>query len=155
MTYLHSYSSNSVFQRLKAALMGSPLSSKTTNAVVYSLLFNSDGLVPAIAQQHDTGEILMMAWMNEDAVRETLDTNQVCYWSRSRSQLWRKGETSGQTQKLVDFRWDCDSDTILLQVDQLGVACHTGRRNCFYNAVRDDEIAAIATPEVNPDDIYS
>jgi phosphoribosyl-AMP cyclohydrolase len=155
MTYLHSYSSNSVFQRLKAALMGSPLSSKTANAVVYSLLFNSDGLVPAIAQQHDTGEILMMAWMNEDAVRETLDTNQVCYWSRSRSQLWRKGETSGQTQKLVDFRWDCDSDTILLQVDQLGVACHTGRRNCFYNAVRDDEIAAIAAPEVNPDDIYS
>ncbi|MEZ7864195.1 MAG: phosphoribosyl-AMP cyclohydrolase [Rhodospirillales bacterium] len=135
--------------------MGSPLSSKTANAVVYSLLFNSDGLVPAIAQQHDTGEILMMAWMNEDAVRETLDTNQVCYWSRSRSQLWRKGETSGQTQKLVDFRWDCDSDTILLQVDQLGVACHTGRRNCFYNAVRDDEIAAIAAPEVNPDDIYS
>ena len=155
MTYLHSYSSNSVFQRLKAALMGSPLSSITANAVIYSLLFNSDGLVPAIAQQHDTGEILMMAWMNEDAVRETLDTNQVCYWSRSRSQLWRKGETSGQTQKLVDFRWDCDSDTILLQVDQLGVACHTGRRNCFYNAVRDDEIAAIAAPEVNPDDIYS
>lgn len=155
MTYLHSYSSNSVFHRLKAALMSSPLSSKTANAVVYSLLFNSDGLVPAIAQQHDTGEILMMAWMNEDAVRETLDTNQVCYWSRSRSQLWRKGETSGQTQKLVDFRWDCDSDTILLQVDQLGVACHTGRRNCFYNAVRDDEIAAIAAPLVNPGDIYS
>ena len=155
MTYLHSYSSNSAFQRLKAALMSSPLSSKTTNDVVNSLLFNSDGLVPAIAQQHDTGEILMMAWMNEDAVRETLDTNQVCYWSRSRSQLWRKGETSGQTQKLVDFRWDCDSDTILLQVDQLGVACHTGRRNCFYNAVRDDEIAAIAAPEVNPADIYS
>ena len=155
MTYLHSYSSNSVFQRLKAALMSSPLSSKTTNDVVNSLLFNPDGLVPAIAQQHDTGEILMMAWMNEDAVRETLDTNQVCYWSRSRSQLWRKGETSGQTQKLVDFRWDCDSDTILLQVDQLGVACHTGRRNCFYNAVRDDEIAAIAAPEVNPGDIYS
>ena len=135
--------------------MGSPLSSKTANAVVYSLLFNSDGLVPAIAQQHDTGEILMMAWMNEDAVRETLDTNQVCYWSRSRSQLWRKGETSGQTQKLVDFRWDCDADTILLQVDQLGVACHTGRRNCFYNAVRDDEMTAIAAPEVNPGDIYS
>jgi phosphoribosyl-AMP cyclohydrolase len=135
--------------------MGSPLSSKTANAVVYSLLFNADGLVPAIAQQHDTGEILMMAWMNEDAVRETLDTNQVCYWSRSRSQLWRKGETSGQTQKLVDFRWDCDADTILLQVDQLGVACHTGRRNCFYNAVRDDEMTAIAAPEVNPGDIYS
>ena len=155
MGYLNSCSSNTVLQSLKAALMGSPLSSKTANAVVSTLLFNADGLVPAIAQQHDTGEILMMAWMNEDAVRETLDTNQVCYWSRSRSQLWRKGETSGQTQKLVDFRWDCDADTILLQVYQFGVACHTGRRNCFYNAVRDDKIAAIADPEVNPDDIYS
>lgn len=135
--------------------MVSTLSSKTANAVVSSLLFNTDGLVPAIAQQFDTGEILMMAWMNEDAVRETLDTHQVCYWSRSRGQLWRKGETSGQTQKLVDFRWDCDADTILLQVDQLGVACHTGRRNCFYNAVRNDEITAISEPEINPDDIYS
>ena len=132
-----------------------PLLSKTVNGVVNLLLFNADGLVPAITQQYDTGEVLMMAWMNEDAVRETLDTGQVCYWSRSRSQIWRKGETSGQTQKLCDFRWDCDADTILLQVDQIGVACHTGRHNCFYNAVRDNEIKAIAEVKINPDDMYS
>ena len=135
--------------------MVAPLSSQTVEAVVNSLTFNADGLVPAIAQQHDTGEILMMAWMNADAVRETLDTNQVCYWSRSRGQLWRKGETSGQTQKMIDFRWDCDADTILLQVDQLGVACHTGRRNCFFNAVRDGDLVVIAEPDIDPEDIYS
>ena len=131
------------------------LSSKVLNDVVRMLLFNSDGLVPAIVQQHDTGEILMMAWMNEDAVRETLDTWQVCYWSRSRKQMWRKGETSGQTQKLIDFRWDCDADTILLQVDQIGVACHTGRKSCFYNAVRDNGITIITEVQIKPDDMYS
>ena len=135
--------------------MVAPLSSQTVDTIVNSLTFNADGLVPAIAQQHDTGEILMMAWMNADAVRETLDTNQVCYWSRSRGQLWRKGETSGQTQKMIDFRWDCDADTILLQVDQLGVACHTGRRNCFFNAVRDGDLVIIAEPDIDPEDIYS
>ena len=135
--------------------MGTSLSSRTVEAVVDSLAFNVDGLIPAIAQQYDSGEILMMAWMNADSVRETLDTDQVCYWSRSRGQLWRKGETSGQTQKLIDFRWDCDADTILLQVDQVGVACHTGRRNCFYNAVRDGELTVIAEPDINPEDIYS
>jgi phosphoribosyl-AMP cyclohydrolase len=131
------------------------LSSKTVNDVVRLLLFNADGLVPAITQQYDTGKILMMAWMNEDAVRETLYTGQACYWSRSRSQIWRKGETSGQTQKLLDFRWDCDADTILLQVDQTGVACHTGRSNCFYNAIRDNEISVIAEVKINPDNMYS
>ncbi len=135
--------------------MVSPPSSKTVNAVIDMLVFNADGLVPVIAQQHDTGEILMMAWMNEDAVRETLDTNQVCYWSRSRGQLWRKGETSGQTQKLMDLRWDCDGDTLLALVDQVGVACHTGRRNCFFNAIRDDAPAIIAEPDVTPEDLYS
>jgi phosphoribosyl-AMP cyclohydrolase len=132
-----------------------PLSSKTVNSVIKLLLFNTDGLVPSITQQYNTGEILMMAWMSEDAVRETLDTGQVCYWSRSRSQIWRKGEISGQTQKLLDFRWDCDADTILLQVNQTGVACHTGRRNCFYNAVRNNEITVIADVKTNPDDMYS
>lgn len=134
--------------------MGTPPTAKTVDAVIENLKFNNDGLIPAIAQQDESGEILMMAWMNEDAVRETLDTGQVCYWSRSRAQLWRKGETSGQTQKLVDFRWDCDADTLLLVVDQVGVACHTGRRNCFFNAIRNDEIASITEPEVNPDDMY-
>ncbi len=134
--------------------MGSPLSAKTVDTIIDTLKFNGDGLVPAIAQQHDSGEILMMAWMNDDAVRETLDTHLVYYWSRSRNRLWRKGETSGQTQQLIDFRWDCDADTLLLMVDQLGVACHTGRRNCFFNAVRDSEITTIAAPDVNPEDIY-
>ena len=132
-----------------------PLSSKIVNSVVRLLLFNANGLVPVITQQHDTGEILMMAWMNEDAVRETLDTGQVCYWSRSRNQIWRKGEISGQTQKLLDFRWDCDADAILLQVDQIGVACHTGRHNCFYNAVRDNKIMVISEVKISPDDMYS
>lgn len=123
--------------------------------VINELAFNADGLVPAIAQQADTGEVLMMAWMNADAVRDTLATGRVCYWSRSRGTLWRKGESSGQVQMLKEFRWDCDNDTILLQVDQTGVACHTGRRNCFFKAVRDGEIAVISDVEVDPDKLYS
>jgi phosphoribosyl-AMP cyclohydrolase len=114
--------------------------------VLKAICFNADGLVPAIAQQHDTGEVLMMAWMNAEAVEETLRTEQVCYWSRSRGKLWRKGETSGHTQFLKDFRWDCDSDTILVLVDQVGAACHTHRRNCFFNAIRDGKPAVIADP---------
>ncbi len=116
--------------------------------------FNADGLIPAIAQQHDTGEVLMMAWMNQEALAETLATKRVCYYSRSRKALWRKGETSGQTQALIDLRLDCDGDTILLQVDQTGVACHTGRRNCFFRAARDGELAEIAKPEIAPAELY-
>jgi len=119
-----------------------------------AIAFNADGLVPAIAQQFDTGEVLMMAWMNRDAVAETLKTGRVCYWSRSRGKLWRKGETSGQVQTLKDFRWDCDADTVLLLVDQTGVACHTGRRNCFFNAVRDGKATVIADVETDPTDLY-
>jgi len=131
------------------------MSEEITESVIAELAFNDDGLVPAIAQQADTGEVLMMAWMNADAVRETLHTGRVCYWSRSRGALWRKGESSGQVQTLTEFRWDCDNDTILLQVDQSGVACHTGRRNCFYKAVRDGEVATIADVEIDPKDLYS
>ena len=122
--------------------------------VLDAIKFNDDGLVPAIAQQFDTGEVLMMAWMNRDAITETLKTGQVYYWSRSRGKLWRKGETSKQTQTLKDFRWDCDADTVLVLVDQAGVACHTGRRNCFFNAVRDGETALIADVETDPKDLY-
>lgn len=122
--------------------------------VLDAIKFNDDGLVPAIAQQFDTGEVLMMAWMDRDAVTETLTTGWVCYWSRSREKLWRKGETSGQTQALKDFRWDCDADTVLVLVDQAGVACHTGRRNCFFNAIRDGEPAVIADVETDPKDLY-
>ena len=118
------------------------------------LQFDDRGLIPAIAQQHDTGEVLMMAWMNADAVEETLRTGQVCYFSRGRNALWRKGETSGQTQRLVDFRFDCDADAILLLVDQTGVACHTGARSCFFRAVRGGEAVTIAVPEVDPETLY-
>jgi len=124
------------------------------NELLDKLAFNSDGLIPAIAQQHDTGEVLMLAWMNRDAVRETLETGQVCYWSRSRNQLWRKGESSGQAQRLVELRLDCDTDTLLLLVDQTGVACHTGRRNCFFTAWRGGELVEIAAPLVAPEDLY-
>lgn len=99
---------------------------------VEQLKYNDDGLIPAIAQQHDTGEILMMAWMNDKSIRETLKEGQVCYWSRSRQTYWRKGESSGHRQRLVSMRADCDGDTLLLLVDQKGPACHTNRRNCFF-----------------------
>ena len=123
--------------------------------ILNAIAFNSDGLVPAIAQQHDTGEVLMMAWMNRDAVAETLATGQACYWSRSRQALWRKGETSGQTQALIEFRIDCDQDTILMLVDQTGVACHTGTRSCFFSAVRNGEIVRTAEPLADPAALYS
>ena len=126
----------------------------TIDQVIEALKFTSDGLIPAVSQQHDTGEILMMAWMNKDSVAETLRTGRVCYWSRSRQQLWRKGESSGQVQTLREFRWDCDADTLLLQVDQQGVACHTGRHNCFFYAVRDGEVQEIAEVEIDPNELY-
>ena len=99
------------------------------------IAFGPTGLIAAIAQQHDTGEVLMLAWMNRDAVAETLATRQVCYWSRSRRTLWRKGETSGHTQRLVEARLDCDGDALLLLVDQTGPACHTGAHSCFYRRI--------------------
>ena len=134
--------------------MTEPVSQTQIDAALNEIAFNDAGLVPAIAKQHDTGETLMMAWMNRESVAETLRNRRVCYWPRSRGQLWRKGESSGQTQTLVDFRVDCDGDTLLVQVDQLGVACHTGRRNCFFNAIRDDGATIIADVEVDPDKLY-
>lgn len=92
---------------------------------------NADGLVPAIAQQHDTGEVLMMAWMNDEALHLTLTTGRATYWSRSRDRLWVKGDTSGHVQHVKSVALDCDGDTILLKVDQVGAACHTGDRTCF------------------------
>ena len=119
-----------------------------------ALRFDAAGLVAAIAQQHDTGEVLMLAWMNRESLAETLATGRVCYFSRSRGRLWRKGESSGQVQRLVELRLDCDGDAVLLLVDQAGVACHTGRRNCFYRAVRDGELVEIAAPAVDPGTLY-
>jgi phosphoribosyl-AMP cyclohydrolase len=112
--------------------------------VLDSLQFDAQGLVPAIAQQYDTGEVLMMAGMNRDALLETLEKRQVCYWSRSRQQLWRKGESSGHTQRLIEMRLDCDGDALLCLVDQTGPACHTNRKNCFYLSVQEDQLTTIA-----------
>lgn len=118
------------------------------------LHWNADGLVAAIAQQHDTGEVLMLAWMNRDALEETLRSGRVCYWSRSRQALWRKGESSGQVQRLLSLAIDCDGDALLLQVDQQGPACHTGRRSCFYHRVDGDHITIASDPLIAPDELY-
>ena len=109
-----------------------------------TLRFDARGLIPAIAQEEATGEVLMMAWMNAEAVARTLATGRVTYWSRSRAAFWIKGETSGNLQHLVEMRVDCDRDCLLLRVRQTGPACHTGRRICFYTAVRDGEEVEIA-----------
>ena len=130
------------------------MSEDNSPAILNAIVFNGDGLIPTIAQQEGSGEVLMMAWMDADAVRETLATGEVCYWSRSRGRLWRKGETSGQTQKLVEMRLDCDGDTLLLVVDQKGVACHTGRRNCFFRALRGGKLETISKVEVDPETLY-
>ncbi|MCZ8311723.1 MAG: phosphoribosyl-AMP cyclohydrolase [Rhodospirillales bacterium] len=123
-------------------------------SLLAEIAFDGQGLVVAIAQQHDTGEILMVAYMNRDAVRETLATGAVCYWSRSRMRLWRKGESSGQRQRLVEFRVDCDGDAVLVRVDQTGVACHTGRRDCFFRVVRDGKWVVDKPVLVDPDKLY-
>jgi phosphoribosyl-AMP cyclohydrolase len=118
------------------------------------LKFDQDGLMPAIAQQYDTGEVLMLAYMNLTALEETLTTGRVCYWSRSRQSFWRKGEASGQIQVLKDARLDCDGDTLLLQVDQTGPACHTGRSNCFYNGIKGDKLEILTDPLIDPAELY-
>jgi phosphoribosyl-AMP cyclohydrolase len=122
--------------------------------LVAAVRFDLRGLVPAIAQQHDTGEVLMMAWMSAQSLEETLATGRACYHSRSRGGLWRKGESSGQVQEVRDLRLDCDGDTILLLVHQHGVACHTGRRSCFHLAPRAGGLEAIAAPLVSPQALY-
>ena len=130
------------------------MTTSSADAALSAIQFDPQGLVPAIAQQHDTGEVLMMAWMNRDAVRETLETGRVCYWSRSRRALWRKGETSGQVQRLVDLRIDCDGDTLLLLVDQTGVACHTGKRRCFFRRAGADGLEEVPMGAVDPAALY-
>ncbi len=123
--------------------MGEPYhGSMPSAAVLDAIRFDERGLVPAIAQDHATGQVLMMAWMNRAAVAETLATGRVCYWSRSRQAPWRKGDTSGHVQHLVEMRLDCDGDTVLVRVDQTGPACHTGARSCFFRTAGADGWAA-------------
>lgn len=112
-----------------------------------SLSYDANGLIPAIAQDHVTGEVLMLAWMNAEAVAQTLASGEVTYWSRSRQAFWVKGQTSGHRQKLVELRVDCDRDCLLALVDQTGPACHTNRRSCFYTALRDGAEVEILQPE--------
>lgn len=113
-----------------------------------TLRFDANGLIPAIAQDAETGDVLMMAWMNAESLARTLETGRVTYWSRSRGAFWEKGATSGHTQRLVELRVDCDRDCLLMQVEQVGAACHTGRRSCFYTAVRDGREVEILKPMV-------
>ena len=131
------------------------MSSEGSPDFLSSLRFNSEGLIPALAQQHDTGEVLMVAWMNEEAVAETMETGRVCYFSRSRQKLWRKGESSGQQQQVIDLRTDCDADVILVKVDQTGVACHTGRRSCFSWAEREGKMDVVEDVVISPEKLYS
>ncbi len=113
-----------------------------------SLMYNDAGLIPAIAQDAVSGEVLMMAWMNAESVAHTLDTGRVTYWSRSRQAFWIKGETSGHVQSLVEFRVDCDRDCLLLKIEQTGPACHTNRRSCFYTLVVDGKETVTMAPMV-------
>ncbi len=124
------------------------------DGVLDRIAFDADGLVPVVAQQHDTGEVLMLAWMDRAAVAETLASGRVCYYSRSRARLWRKGETSGQVQRLVALRLDCDNDALLALVDQTGVACHTGRRSCFFTQISEDGAETVAAALVTPESLY-
>ena len=112
-----------------------------------TLVYDSRGLIPAIAQDAASGQVLMMAWMNAEAVSRTLETGRVTYWSRSRGAFWVKGETSGHVQRLVEMRVDCDRDCLLVMVGQVGPACHTNRRTCFYTAIRGGEEVEILRPE--------
>jgi phosphoribosyl-AMP cyclohydrolase len=112
-----------------------------------TLFYDSNGLVPCVAQDHATGDVLMVAWMNAEAVARTLETGRVTYWSRSRQAFWVKGETSGHVQRLVDLRLDCDRDVLLALVEQTGPACHTGRQTCFFTAIRDGVEVELMRPE--------
>ncbi|MDF1854126.1 phosphoribosyl-AMP cyclohydrolase [Pseudooceanicola sp.] len=111
-----------------------------------TLTYDANGLIPAIAQDAESGEVLMMAWMNAASLAETLATGRVCYWSRSRQAFWRKGESSGHVQTLVEMRVDCDRDCLLMQVAQVGPACHTNRRSCFYTVIEDGEERVVMAP---------
>lgn len=123
---------------------------------IVDITWNEQGLVPAIAQDAETGEILMVAWMNHEALRETVDTQRGVYWSRSRKKIWRKGEESGHVQLVSEIRLDCDSDVVLLKVEQVGgIACHTGRHNCFYRVLKDGQWVDVDPVLKIPSEIYS
>jgi len=137
-------------------LSAKPSSSTLPAAFGDTLRFDAQGLIPAIVRSADDGEVLMLAWMNEAALADTLASGYLCYWSRSRGKLWRKGETSGQRQRLIRLRLDCDGDTLLVDVEQTGVACHTGRRSCFYREFdkKVSELKVVAPVLSDPETLY-
>ncbi len=139
------------YKARESAAPGARLDPQT---LIEELKWDQNGLVAAIAQQHDTLEVLMLAWMNRTALEETLTTGRVCYWSRSRQQLWRKGELSGQVQHLKEIRIDCDGDALLLLVDQTGPACHTGRKSCFYTRLFPAPATILTAPLIDPKALY-
>ncbi|WP_447553026.1 phosphoribosyl-AMP cyclohydrolase [Vreelandella sp. EE22] len=153
MSRFEQCSSGALFKALESAAPEDTLPATAT--LLDAAKFNSKGLMPAIAQQHDTKQVLMMAWMNREALEETLKTKRVCYYSRSRKKLWRKGESSGQQQALVSAAFDCDGDTLLLQVDQTGPACHTGRKSCFYIAIDAQNAAITSEALIDPATLYA
>ncbi|MEY4211271.1 MAG: phosphoribosyl-AMP cyclohydrolase [Pseudomonadota bacterium] len=117
--------------------------------------WTDDGLVPVIAQQHDTGRVVMFAWMNRESLALTVETGFAVYWSRSRQRLWRKGEESGHQQKVIDMQLDCDADVILLQIEQQGgIACHTGRQSCFYRRLQNGQWQTTEAVLKDPQQIY-
>ena len=119
------------------------------------LKFSADGLLPVIVQDHETNDVLMLAYMNREAFEATLSSGKATYHSRSRNKLWIKGETSGNTQVVKEIRIDCDKDTVLLKVDQIGkAACHTGHISCFYQKIENDKIIVTGEPVFNPDEVY-
>lgn len=131
------------------------VTTESSNNWLNSVKWDNDGLVPAIAQDAHSGRILMMAWMNREALQRSADLNQAVYWSRSRNRLWHKGETSGHVQHLSEIRLDCDADVIVLQVEQVGgIACHTGRESCFYRVLKDGEWQVVDAVLKDPKDIY-
>jgi phosphoribosyl-AMP cyclohydrolase len=140
-----------LFERFEGSAVGA---TAALPDVLDALAYTADGLIPVITQRHDTAEVVMFAWMNREALEETLATGRVCYYSRARKRLWRKGEESGNVQRLVSLRIDCDGDVLLLAVDQTGPACHTGRRSCFYLQVDRDRVVVTAAPEPSPAEMY-
>ncbi len=140
-----------LFKSLERAAAGESVALRD---VLDALRFSDDGLIPAIAQRHDTGAVAMVGYMNRATLEETLRTGRVCYYSRSRKRVWRKGEESGNVQQLRELRIDCDGDALLLTVEQTGPACHTGQRSCFYLKVDGDRVTVTDTPERSPEDMY-
>ena len=126
-------------------------------SVLDKLKFNADGLIPAIIQEKSTGRVLMMAWMNRESIQRSLDEGKTVFWSRSRQKFWIKGETSGHVQVIKDVAFDCDGDTLLIQVEQTGAACHEGYKSCFFRSIRDQGNSATVTEQqvVKPEAVYA